>query len=95
MGTRNTQKLYSTAGYDVLKARQRRALLRRESLPGQACVATEADQMALMIYLEAISRAQALNRNAISAAARQEFSTDRILDQVIHTLDSLRSDRDW
>lgn len=59
--------------------------------PGKACIESESDQMALMVYLEAITRAQALNRNAVSAAARQEFSSDRIMDQVIHTLDSLGS----
>jgi hypothetical protein len=58
--------------------------------PGKACIESDADQLVLAVYLETIARTQALDRQTVSAAARIEFSTDRIVDQVISVLDLVR-----
>ena len=59
--------------------------------PGQQCVRTDDDRAALQAYLEAISRAQSMNRHAVRAAAAEEFNTARIVDRVIAALDSVRT----
>ena len=59
--------------------------------PGKACIASDADQLALAVYLDTIARAKTMDRQTVSAAARQEFSTDRIVDEVIQALDTVRN----
>lgn len=49
----------------------------------------DADQIALAIYLDALARAQALDRLAVLAVVEQEFSSDTIVEGVIADLDPL------
>jgi hypothetical protein len=58
--------------------------------PGQQCVENDADQLALAVYLDAVDRAQSLDRDAVRAAAEQEFCTQNILSAILVALDSSR-----
>ncbi|MBX3442980.1 MAG: glycosyltransferase [Planctomyces sp.] len=59
--------------------------------PGRQCVENDGDQLALGVYLDAITRAQNLDRHAVRAAAEQQFSSDAIVRGVIGALDGLRA----
>lgn len=61
--------------------------------PGRQCVENDADQLALAVYVDAIARAQALDRQSIRAAAEQEFSQDAIVEEMITALEQLRAAR--
>jgi glycosyltransferase involved in cell wall biosynthesis len=61
--------------------------------PGRQCVENDADQLALALYVDAIARAQALDRQSIRAAAEQEFSQDAIVEEMITALEQLRTAR--
>jgi hypothetical protein len=56
--------------------------------PGQQCIAND-DQLALVVYLDAVVRAQNLDRQVVRASAEQEFSSDAIVDRLIAVLDRL------
>jgi glycosyltransferase involved in cell wall biosynthesis len=58
--------------------------------PGQECVADADDQAALDVYLEAVGRAQALDRRAVRAVAETEFDTERIVDRILAALEAAR-----
>jgi hypothetical protein len=59
--------------------------------PGRHCVETDADEAALAVYLDAVARAQNLDRRAVRAAAEQQFSSDAIVKRVIDSLEGLRA----
>jgi hypothetical protein len=52
-------------------------------------VENDADQLALAVYLDALARAQALDRPAVLAVAEREFSSNAIVEGVIAALDPL------
>jgi len=58
--------------------------------PGKQCVDNEDDEAALAAYLNAVRRAQEVDRRAVRAAAATEFATDRIVDAVLTALDEAR-----
>jgi hypothetical protein len=57
--------------------------------PGRQCIATEDDETALAAYLDALSRAQAMDRPSVRAAAKQ-FAIGRIVDTVLAALEGCR-----
>lgn len=54
--------------------------------PGAACAADDGDRAALALYLDALRRAQELDRRAVRSAAAQAFDTDRTVDTVLAAL---------
>jgi hypothetical protein len=58
--------------------------------PGRQCVANDADQLAVAVYLDAVTSAQALDRHAVRAAAEQEFCTEAVVKSVIAGLEAIR-----
>ena len=59
--------------------------------PGRQCIENDADQLVLKVYLEAVVRAQNLDRHSVRAAAEQQFSSAAIVKSVIASLDKLRA----
>jgi hypothetical protein len=59
--------------------------------PGRQCIARDDDASALATYLDALHRAQSLDRQAVRAHAASTFATVRIVDQVIEALDVART----
>jgi hypothetical protein len=51
--------------------------------PGRQCVENDTDQLALAGYLDALARAQALDRTSVRAAAERDFSSDAIVARLI------------
>jgi hypothetical protein len=51
-------------------------------------VANEADKAALAGYLEAICKAQSIDRREVCAPAAAEFRTERVLDLVLIVLNA-------
>jgi hypothetical protein len=58
--------------------------------PGRQCIENHADQLAVAVYLDALARAQALDRQSVRAAAEQDFNTQNILSSTVAALDSSR-----
>jgi hypothetical protein len=58
--------------------------------PGRECVANDADETALAVYLEAIGWAQGMNRAAVREAASDEFDAERIWALIVANLDAMR-----
>ncbi len=58
--------------------------------PGRQCIADAEDEVALATYLDALHRAQTLDRRAVRELAIEAFGTDRIVDTVISALDTVR-----
>lgn len=54
--------------------------------PGRQCIANEDDGKALAAYLEALGRAQAMDRPSVRAAAAEQFATERIVAAVLGAL---------
>lgn len=59
--------------------------------PGRQCVASDDDEAALDTYLEALGRAQTLDRRDVRDQAATEFATAKIVAAVIGALDGLRA----
>lgn len=59
--------------------------------PGQQCVENDSDQIALAVYLDALARAQALDRTSVRAAAERDFSSDAIVERLIAAVDPFRA----
>jgi hypothetical protein len=59
--------------------------------PGRQCVKNDADQLAMEVYLDAVVRAQNLDRHTVRAASVQKFRSEAIVDGVIAALDLLRA----
>ena len=59
--------------------------------PGQQCVENDSDQIALAVYLDALARAQALDRTSVRAAAERDFSSDTIVERLIAAVDPFRT----
>lgn len=55
--------------------------------PGLSCVETDADRTCLEAYLDAIRRAQDLDRGQIRQHAAETFGTDKIVDGLVDALD--------
>jgi len=58
--------------------------------PGRQCVASRGDERALVSYLDALTRAQAMDRRSVRAAAAEHFATDRIVEAVLAVLAECR-----
>ncbi len=58
--------------------------------PGRQCVANEDDQRALAAYLNALGRAQAMDRRSVRATAAEQFATERIVQAVLAVLEAFR-----
>ena len=58
--------------------------------PGRQCVENDTDQIALAVYLDALARVQSLDRDAVRAAAEQEFGTEAVVKSVVAALDPFR-----
>ncbi len=59
--------------------------------PGRQCVENDADQLALAVYVDAIARAQALDRTSVRAAAERDFSSDALVERLIAAVDPFRA----
>jgi len=59
--------------------------------PGLPQAQSEADRLALTEYLAAIDRVHAFDRRAVRSAAAEDFSTTRIVDTLLNSLDQLRT----
>jgi hypothetical protein len=56
-------------------------------------VASDADEAALVAYLDAIRPAQGMDRQAVREAAAEEFRTERVVDGILAALDEVRTCR--
>jgi uridine phosphorylase len=54
--------------------------------PGRKCVASDADEAALMASLEAVRRVRGMDRKGIRAAAAADFDTEHIIDVLLAAL---------
>ncbi len=61
--------------------------------PGRQCAESDYDVRALIVFMEAIERAQALDRHSVRDLAAREFNTDRTIDNVIAALKVARLKR--
>lgn len=59
--------------------------------PGRQCVANDDDKLALAVYLDAVARAQNLDRMSVRAAAERDFSSDALVERLIAALDPFRA----
>jgi len=58
--------------------------------PGRQCIASDADETSLDAYLEAVRRAQEIDRPSVRATAAGQFSTERIVNTVVTALERAR-----
>lgn len=58
--------------------------------PGRQCVETDADQLALTVYLDAVARAQNLDRHAVRCMAANQFHPSTMIDNLVATLEDTR-----
>lgn len=50
--------------------------------PGARCAASGADVRALAVFMEAIEKAQSMDRHSVRDRAASEFDTERIVDSI-------------
>jgi hypothetical protein len=58
--------------------------------PGRQCTESDDDVRALAVFIEAIEQAQSLDRHRVRDRATGEFDTDRIVDSIINTVNTVR-----
>jgi hypothetical protein len=58
--------------------------------PGRQCAESEEDKAALVVYLEALAQAQAIDRRRVRARAVEDFQSTSIVDRLVTTLDGMR-----
>ena len=58
--------------------------------PGQSCVETDGHRASLAAYLDAIRRAQELDRRLIRRHATVDFDSRQIVDAVLHAFEAVR-----
>jgi hypothetical protein len=59
--------------------------------PGRQCVENDSDQIALAVYLDALARAQALDRTSVRAATERDFRSNAIVERSIAAVDPFRT----
>jgi hypothetical protein len=58
--------------------------------PGRQCAESDEDVRALADVMEAIEKAQTMDRHSVWDRAAEEFDTDRIVDSIIAAVDKAR-----
>ena len=54
--------------------------------PGASCVESDADAAALAAFIEGLQKAQTFNRQSVRQVAADQFSSDRIVTQVMSSI---------
>ena len=58
--------------------------------PGRQCVANDDDERVLVSYLDALGHAQAMDRQAVRAAAAAQFDSEGIVGALLATITAIR-----
>jgi hypothetical protein len=58
--------------------------------PGRQCAESDDDLRALTVFMEAIEKAQAMDRHSVWERAAEQFDADRIVDNIITAVNKVR-----